>query len=59
MGAMKNMVYDIEIAIEAGLLSFPEIATKFHVTLADVCLISKQLDMQYEHQSMMYEAQYD
>lgn len=59
MGAIKNMVYDIEIAIEDGLLTFPEIATKFGVTLADVCYISKELDMQYEHQSMMYEAQYD
>jgi hypothetical protein len=59
MGAMKNVVFAIEEAIEDGLLSFPEIATKFGMTLADVCLISEELDKQYEHQSMMYEAEYD
>jgi hypothetical protein len=59
MGAVKNVVFDIEEAIEEGLLSFPEIATNFGMTLADVCLISEELDMKYEHQSMMYEAEYD
>lgn len=60
MGAMKNSVIEIQDAIEEGLLMFPEIATKFGVTLEDVCLISEEfyeeLDRQYEHESMMYEA---
>jgi len=53
---MKNLVIDIEDAIEEGMLSFPEIAEKFGVTLEDVCLISEELDRQYEYQSMMHEA---
>jgi len=55
MGAMKNVVFEIEEAIEAGM-SFPEIAEKFNVTLEDVCLIGVELDKQYEHESMLYEA---
>jgi hypothetical protein len=56
MGAMKNLHFDIEEAIEAGILSFPEIAEKFDVALEDVCMIGVELDKQYEHESMLYEA---
>jgi hypothetical protein len=56
MGAMKDLVFDIEEAIEAGILSFPEIAEKFDVALEDVCMIGVELDKQYEHESMLYEA---
>jgi hypothetical protein len=55
MGAVKNVVFEIEEAIEAGM-SFPEIAEKFNVTLEDVCLIGVELDKQYEHESMLHEA---
>jgi hypothetical protein len=56
MSAMKNTVIEIENAIEECLLSFPDIAAKFGVTIKDVCLISEELDRQYEHESMLYEA---
>ena len=56
MGVMKKVVFQIEEAIEAGVLSFPEIAEKFDVTLKDVCLIGVELDKQYEHESMLHEA---
>jgi hypothetical protein len=56
MSAIKNIVFEIEDAIADGVLSFPEIAEKFNVTLEDVCLIGIELDKQYEHESMLYEA---
>ena len=56
MGAVKNIVFAIEEAIEAGELMFPEIAEKFNVSLEDVCLIAEELDRQYEHESMMHES---
>ena len=56
MGVIKNSVIEIQDAIEEGMLSFPEIATEFGVSLQDVCLISEELDRQYEHESMMYES---
>ena len=56
MSAIKNLVMDVEEAIEEGMLSFPEIATKYGLTLEDVCLIAEELDAQYEYQSMMHEA---
>ena len=56
MSAMSNLVLEIEEAIEEGFMTFPEIAAKFGVTLEDVCLIGVELDKQYEHESMMYEA---
>jgi hypothetical protein len=56
MSAMSNLVFEIEEAIEEGLFTFPEIAEKFGVSFEDVCLIATELDAQYEHESMMYEA---
>ena len=56
MGMMKNIVYDIETAIEEGEMSFAEIAERYNITVEDVNLIAVELDKQYEHESMMYEA---
>ena len=56
MGMMKNIVYDIETAIEEGRMSFAEIAERYNITVEDVNLIAVELDKQYEHESMMYEA---
>lgn len=56
MSAIKNLVFDIQEAIEEGTMSFPEIATKFGLTLDEVCLFAEELDAQYEYESMMHEA---
>jgi hypothetical protein len=56
MGAVKKVVFEIEEAIEAGLLSLLEIAEKYDMTLEDVCLIAAELDKQYEEASMLHES---
>jgi hypothetical protein len=59
MGKMKDLFFDIREDIEAGELSFEEIAVKYSMTVADVCGYAKDLDALYEHQSMMYEASFE
>ena len=59
MGKIKDLVFDIQEDIEAGLLGFEEIAVKYSMTVADVCSYAKDLDASYEHQSMMYEASFE
>lgn len=56
MGAVKKEIFEIEEAIEAGRLSFTEIAEKFNVALEDVYLIAIERVERSETESKIRES---
>jgi len=56
MGAMKKVIFEVQVDIANCDLSFPEIAEKYGITLEDVCLVAAEMDEQAEEESMLHES---
>ena len=53
MGAVKRVIFEVQVDIANCDLSFPEIAEKYGITLEDVCLVAAEMDEQAEYDEGM------